>query len=389
MNHIGVPDCAEIEGLLARLGEIGFREAKRYEGEGDVIGMAFAGSLGRGDVWEGSDIDLHVVRDNDETKVRGEAWKKQGFLVNVHHVSRALLEKLDDLDFFAESTIPDEVYGCKVVYDPRGVLASTKALVEERRFSDEVVAKKIDLLQEKVRRIDLPCSRLALDEGDLPTAMFYYWTVPIPHILFVHFRQLIRSASRFPELFARLCTEKGLNGELREYYGAEIDMKELKATSDHFVGASKEVSGIFREFSSSRRIEELPPSRAKWVSRMASFSLHRLDEEMWTPLLSNYEAHIKHGYLRGALHHMRANATQDIVSTMNRLYEGVFNRLSKWESPFSPFKMLRSNDLVTQRLYERIMQANRIHDISHEQVSGLIEERTSAFEEVNSVIVNH
>jgi len=200
-----------LEGLLVKLREIGIKEVGRYEDKEDVTGTALTGSLGRGDIWDGSDVDICIVWENNESEVRSESWKKDGFLINVHHVSERMLEKLSDLNFFAESTIPDEWYGCKVMYDPKKVLISTKAFIEKKRFSNEIITRKINLLHDTVRE-SLASACLALSENDLPTAMFYYWTVPIPHILFVYFRQLIRSVSRFPELFMQLCTEKKLDG---------------------------------------------------------------------------------------------------------------------------------------------------------------------------------
>ncbi len=374
----------KMEALLLKLRKIGFEEVKRYEKKECVIGTALTGSLGRGDIWEGSDVDIYIVQENDETEVQGESYRKGGFLVNMHYVSKTLLEKLNDLEFFARSTIPDEWYSCKIVYDPKKVLTRAKTLIEKKRFSDEIIARKINLLRIKVRE-DLASASLALGQDDLPAAMFYCWTMPIPHILFIHFRELIRSVSRFPELFTQLCTEKKMDRQLREYFGAKVDVKELETTSNYFVEAWEEVGVIFKEFSSTQMMKELSPSVAKWVRGICELG-SQLGERM-APL-KNYEAHIKHGYLQGALDSMRANATQDLTHIMNRLYEGVFKRLPACEEPFSPFRILRINKFVSLKLYERILQANGIHNIDNEEVKTLIKERANSFEKVNSIIEN-
>jgi hypothetical protein len=277
------------------------------------------------------------------------------------------------------------MYGCKVIYDPKKVLISAKALIEGKRFSDEIITRKINILHEKIRE-DLASARLALSENDLPTAMFYCWIVPMPHILFIYFQQLIRSTSRFPELFMQLCIDKKLNRQLREYYGAKVDVKELKTTSDYFVEAWEEVGRIFREFSSTSMMKELSPSVAEWIEGRCKLSLQLLDEKIWTPLLKNYEPHIKHGYLRGAVAHVRANATQDLIDTMNRLYEGVFKTSPIFKEPFSPFKILRANKFVSDKLYEKIVKASGIYSIDSEEVRTFIEERYSAFEKISSII---
>jgi len=181
----------------------------------------------------------------------------------------------------------------------------------------------------------------------------------------------------------QLCTERNLNNQFREYFGAKVDVKTLEITSNYFEEAWEEVGKIFKEFSSTKMMKELSPSNAEWVKRMGNIS-PQLIEKM--SQLKNYKIHIKYGYLRGALNSMRANATQDLVYTMNRLYENAFKTLPEYKEPFSPFKILRANSLTTQRLYEKLLQANGLYNVSNEEVMRLIKERTNTFDKVNSIL---
>jgi predicted nucleotidyltransferase len=190
-----------------------------------VLGIVISGSLARGNVWEGSDVDLHVLWDSEgqESYVEGMftsftddfvlRWDED-MLINIHDEYVGDVESIiGDVNRLCGSELPDQVYGCEVVFDPHGMWTRYKSVIDSIRFEPEFIAKKVDFhIQQALTLISKAEKSLALE--DYASAVFHAQRAAI-EVAFgatVECGGLIRSAQRFPENLKALAEKHGLEG---------------------------------------------------------------------------------------------------------------------------------------------------------------------------------
>ncbi|MFC0212966.1 hypothetical protein ACFFK0_10960 [Paenibacillus chartarius] len=162
--------------------------AEPFKSDSRVLGVAFGGSLGRGVAWKHSDLELCLLVE-EKIEEYGHFNVIEGMGVEIFQFPRSQIER-----FLAEFVEPDvsvldfriQIYGCKIVYDPSGLLARFKETFdwslfhenvtrlkvgESLRRADDRLAKAKTLLQRRHVRTSLAQLRIGLNDLILAT----YW----------------------------------------------------------------------------------------------------------------------------------------------------------------------------------------------------------------------
>jgi predicted nucleotidyltransferase len=135
-------------------------EIARYKKKKDVLGIAVAGSLGRGDTWECSDVDLVVLVDKAKSDFYLDFNDKPKIPVDIAVITPKLLEQ----------PFVDSLYGSKVVYDPTNLLAKAIEKTNRNYFSDNEVSKRNKIHFEKAEDL-LNKAYDSLEEKDFVSAI--------------------------------------------------------------------------------------------------------------------------------------------------------------------------------------------------------------------------
>jgi hypothetical protein len=112
---------------------------------GDVHGVALGGSLARGLEWKHSDIELAILVERRLDEFGHFAmWDSRGFEI-FQFIEAELREQINGAqrDPTAVLDWPIQMYQCRVIADPSGLLSRFKEAFDRRLFSAEVVSAKV------------------------------------------------------------------------------------------------------------------------------------------------------------------------------------------------------------------------------------------------------
>jgi hypothetical protein len=132
--------------------------ASRFENDPRILGIAFGGSIGCGVAWKHSDLELCILVEEPIKEFQHfNVIDNMG--VEIFQYEKPKLEQF--LSVFKE---PDEsvlpfriqIYGCKIVYDPTGLLGSFKATFDQSLFHEKVTRLKVS---EALRHADVRLGR--------------------------------------------------------------------------------------------------------------------------------------------------------------------------------------------------------------------------------------
>lgn len=145
--------------------------AARFVDDPHILGIAFGGSIGRGVAWKHSDLELCLlVEERIEEFQHFNVIENMG--VEIFQFTKPRIEQ-----FLAGFKEPDasvlefriQIYGCKIVYDPTGLLGRFKEIFDRSLFHETVTRLKS---AEALRQADARLERAKelLGQGRFRTA---------------------------------------------------------------------------------------------------------------------------------------------------------------------------------------------------------------------------
>ncbi|KRF10056.1 hypothetical protein ASG89_00460 [Paenibacillus sp. Soil766] len=179
--------------------------AEPFKRDSRVLGVAFGGSIGRGVAWKHSDLELCLLV--EEKIEEFEHFNViEGMGVEIFQFKRSHMER-----FLANFVEPDEsvldfriqIYGCRIAYDPSGLLARFKDTFDPSLFHENVTRLKVG---EELRRANerLNKAKELVQSGHFRTALAHL-RIGLNHLILATYwqhRQLPRSQNR-TEYFLR------------------------------------------------------------------------------------------------------------------------------------------------------------------------------------------
>ncbi|MBI5930034.1 MAG: hypothetical protein HY862_12040 [Chloroflexi bacterium] len=218
------------------LEKIALDKAKTYVERPDTVAVAITGSIGRGMMWEGSDVDLWVYRKGKRAFEDG--WDlTHGIYWEADIESAELLDiQIDNYTWLRphalygdEIGLMEALWGCRVYYDSTGKLSAIKQAIDSRVANKRWMHHRAELF------ISYGRGCLAgLQSADALTAILAARVVATDYGITAYWMRrgkLLTSAVRVPERLAsepelqRLYTEVfGLTGRI----GAEGFLENLK-----------------------------------------------------------------------------------------------------------------------------------------------------------------
>ena len=233
--------------LLDRLTRLAEKQAGIAAEQEGVLGVVISGSIARGDVWEGSDVDLHVLWESGEKRSAIGGFV-EGALINVHDVYAGYMDYITGtMKGFCRNDVADQLYGCRIFYDPRGMWSRYKSIIDSRRFDPEIIAGKVEFRMEQARK-ELSRAEKAHELEDWASVLFYAQQAAMEAAFgaTVKCGSLIKSANRFPENLKILAEQNGLE-KLYEFFRQIHRLTGNIETVERVVVACESVPRIFAQ----------------------------------------------------------------------------------------------------------------------------------------------
>ncbi|WP_139995135.1 nucleotidyltransferase domain-containing protein [Paenibacillus paridis] len=128
------------------------RVANQFKDHPGIVSVAIGGSLARGMAWKHSDLELCVLVDQHLPELQYFNYM-ENIGVEIIQVSKQQVE-----DFLMEESLsneavlrfPIQIYKCRIVHDPSGLMAKFKAAYDDTLFDPAVTAKKREQALESV-----------------------------------------------------------------------------------------------------------------------------------------------------------------------------------------------------------------------------------------------
>jgi hypothetical protein len=183
--------------------------AENVAGQEGILGVVIGGSLARGKEWRHSDLELGILVENRDA---GMAYFNVdgGRGVEKIQVVRGELEEqirqVENGDTAAILKWPIQLWQCKIVADPSGLLARFKSLFDSGLFSEAVLEKKLAELHMKIEKLNNEANALLAE--DRPRAALVKTRLAVNEaILALHWRfgELPRSQNRTDSRLRQLC----------------------------------------------------------------------------------------------------------------------------------------------------------------------------------------
>lgn len=127
----------DIRKLPSPYREILEREVKKLKQRKDVVAIGLAGSVARGDIWLGSDLDIEVI-------VKGNQPKK---------VVCTEQEISVDYGHFGESQVEDVPHDTVPIYDPTGILTKTIRERSLKQLWNKMIQQNMEHVEENLAKI--------------------------------------------------------------------------------------------------------------------------------------------------------------------------------------------------------------------------------------------
>jgi hypothetical protein len=226
------------------------RVLRSFAERDDVRGVALGGSLARGLEWLHSDVEMAILV--DQRLDMGYFAVREGRGVEViqlvagdlaRQIDRACTDPLAVLDW------PIQMYQCRVVHDPGGVLAQFKEAFDRSLFLPEVVRAKIQRSLDAFDR-EAAVAQADLDAGRPLTALAQLRSAFNQLILGFYWRHNIlpRSQNRTASLLRKHCQRLGTMDFFELYsavYGFDLSSAEARRL---LASCQDEVRGIVSGF---------------------------------------------------------------------------------------------------------------------------------------------
>ncbi|MBN1866567.1 hypothetical protein JW916_04675 [Candidatus Sumerlaeota bacterium] len=190
------------------------RVASDFAKRDDVLGVAIGGSIGRGQEWRHSDLELGVLLEEEDKSLPYFNVDSGRGLEAIQLVRENLEESLSRVESGDCAPLvrwPVQLWRCRIVHDPTGLLARCKKAFDDGLFRPEVLAGRISNLRTALRKkLDEARDLLAADR---PAAALVRtrWAMN-DAILALHWScgELPRSQSRTDSRLRALCRKHSL-----------------------------------------------------------------------------------------------------------------------------------------------------------------------------------
>ncbi|WP_028548853.1 hypothetical protein [Paenibacillus sp. UNC451MF] len=127
-----------------RMVETAYRIAEPFCNNPDIVGVALGGSIGRGQMWKHSDLELCIVVES-----RLEEFQHFNYLdnmgVEIIQITKSRMKEFtEQFDEPDQSLLgfPIQIYKCKVIHDPEHILRPFKKLYDQYLFHENITQFK-------------------------------------------------------------------------------------------------------------------------------------------------------------------------------------------------------------------------------------------------------
>jgi predicted nucleotidyltransferase len=204
--------------------------AERMAKREGILGVVIGGSLARGKEWRHSDLELGIlVESRDASLAYFNVDDGRG--VELIQVVRSDLEmqmgQVESGDAGAMLKWPIQLWQCKIIYDPTGLLARFKGLIDSKLFDPNVLETKLTDLHARIETL-LGEARVHLSENR-PAAALVKTRLAVNEAILAlhwHFRELPRSQNRTDSRLRQLCSRHAA----MPFYGMYRDVFRLSET---------------------------------------------------------------------------------------------------------------------------------------------------------------
>ncbi|WP_141504848.1 nucleotidyltransferase domain-containing protein [Paenibacillus luteus] len=120
------------------------RVANQFKDYPGIVSVAIGGSLARGMAWKHSDLELCVIVDQHLQELQYFNYM-ENMGVEIIQIKKQQVEEFlagEGLPKEAVLQFPIQIYKCRIVHDPSGILAKFKAAYDDTLFHSDVTAKK-------------------------------------------------------------------------------------------------------------------------------------------------------------------------------------------------------------------------------------------------------
>jgi hypothetical protein len=144
------------------------RVAEQLAADPNVVGVAFGGSVARGDVWKHSDLEIGIIVRKKIEGLQHFGTREDRGVETFQFVAAELEEQLDGIEVGKTDVtrFPIQMYCCRVLYDETGLFGRFKRVFDRDLFAPEIVDLK------KRRELDRAALWLARAENALTRGHF-------------------------------------------------------------------------------------------------------------------------------------------------------------------------------------------------------------------------
>ena len=129
-------DSLNVRNLPSPYREVLEREVEKLKKRDDVLAIGLAGSVSRGDLWHGSDLDVEVILKGDKPK---------SLLCTEQEISV-------DFGYFGESHIEDLPHDTRPIYDPTHVLTNTLRKRTKKQLWQKMIQKNTNSIENYLQK---------------------------------------------------------------------------------------------------------------------------------------------------------------------------------------------------------------------------------------------
>ena len=189
------------------------RCANRYRKREGVLGVAIGGSLARGQEWRHSDLELGLLveeRDNQLPYFNIDAGRGVEAIQLVRRELEAQVEQVERGDLAPILKWPIQLYQCRIIHDPTGLLERFKRQFDAGLFAREVVDQQVAGLHGKIAAALSEARQLLAENKPAAALVRTRWAMN-EAILGFHWShgELPRSQNRTDSRLRLLCRRQG------------------------------------------------------------------------------------------------------------------------------------------------------------------------------------
>jgi predicted nucleotidyltransferase len=206
--------------------------AVEFQNRSGVLGVAIGGSLARGQEWHHSDLELGILVEEKDPNIPYFNVIGERGVEAIQLVRRELEEQVNQVDKSDLSPMikwPIQLWKCRIVYDPSGILGRFQKQFDAGLFTPQVINEKITALREIIQH-NLEAARGLLAQNKPVAALAQTRLAMNEAILAVHWahRELPRSQNRTDSRLRLLCRKY----DLLPFYMLYRDVFNLSDTAE-------------------------------------------------------------------------------------------------------------------------------------------------------------